>query len=236
MLAGNVTVTLVNGDLIIQGDHLDNSVQIEQVSPNAFKVSGRKAYYYDYVNSPNDRTLINGKPLALTVPGVVDDIQITMNGGADGVYLSGLNRPMVLPDDLRISTGTGNDSVQIMGVRNRDTDDVMTIDLGAGNDGLSLEGVTCRAALNVIGGDGNDRATLRRVNDTSPSLLGSRNSVTISLGAGNDTLRVSTLYAASITLEGGVGSDSYDTDMGRPSSRYRYAGFERVASTRDRFS
>ncbi len=82
LMAGNVTASLVDGDLVIKGDDYSNSVVVTQFDSKTFEVSGRAAGGSD--------TKINGKVGArVRVTGVIDDIRAQFYSGSDGINLFG---------------------------------------------------------------------------------------------------------------------------------------------------
>ena len=98
LLAGDCTVTVSGGDLIIRGDALANQIEIRQISAGNYEITGQ------------DGTLINGAPSFLAKR-VNDDFRIEMaQGGSDSVKLLGALR---VPDRLDVVMGDGN--LQILG-------------------------------------------------------------------------------------------------------------------------
>jgi hypothetical protein len=162
MLAGDVTVDLIRGDLIIRGDELDNSITIEPGAEEG-----------QYVVTGNDTTVHGGdEPIV-----VEDDVLIFMGDGADVVVLdgSGGDSGLVVPDDLRIITGAGDDEVLLQDVtvgddlliltsRGGDTvtltdatvgDDAI-ISTSADNDVVLIENSTIEDDLRIGTGTGDD--------------------------------------------------------------------------------
>lgn len=224
MMAGNVTAWVARGTLYIRGDDASNGVIVRQVSSTTFTVTGTGGNGLLW-----DSTRINGGTRTQTFTNVTDDLDINMNNGNDFVEVSGSSRaaPMVLPDDLRVTGGRGNDGLRIEFVRNRDWNDRMTVDMGDGSDWATLRYVTSRDYMNIYMGSGND--TVRVEQQSGFGNTG--NSMLVSLGTGDDTMRISgSFWVATITMDGESGNDTIYTDR-NPSSWFRYSRFERVIST-----
>lgn len=101
LMAGNVTASLVGGVLSVQGDALGNSVQVQEVQPNQFRV----------VSIDNGATTVNGTTL-VDLYGTVNRVEINMGGGDDFVRV--FNFPSITR--LDVHTGEGNDLVKLQGV------------------------------------------------------------------------------------------------------------------------
>ena len=97
LLAGDVAVEVVDGDLVVTGDDLDNEITIEQTGSGEYEVTGL------------DGTTVNGET-DFVAEGVDDDFRISMGGGGDSVSVIG---ETTVPDDLEIETGAGDDDVEI---------------------------------------------------------------------------------------------------------------------------
>lgn len=226
MMAGNVSAWVSGGTLYIRGDDASNGVIVRQVSSTTYTVAGTSGVNLDHLW---DSTRVNGSGRAQTFSGVYDDIDVSMNNGNDRIEFRGTSRssPMVLADDLRVTGGRGSDSVYMENVRNRDSNDRMVVDMGQDNDSVAMYYVTSRDYLNIFTGDGNDS-----VNFVGVSGFGDRgNSVLVSLGTGNDTMKISgSFWVSTITMDGASGTDKIYTDR-TPTSRFRYSRFEQVIST-----
>ena len=109
LLAGNVTVQVSGGDLVVNGDSQDNRIQIVQVMQNGQPVAGKF-----YVTGQNG-TKINGQTAGREFSNVTDDMTIKLKGGHDRVTLgSGTSIiDFVVPDDLDIDMGEGTDKVTL---------------------------------------------------------------------------------------------------------------------------
>src|SRR5262245_47534482 len=78
--AGNVSVRVSGGDLIIRGDNLSNSITITPAAnPQQFKITGNV--------SAGGPTTINNGQTSLIVNGVRDDWDIRLGQGSDALAL-----------------------------------------------------------------------------------------------------------------------------------------------------
>ncbi|MGE3821022.1 MAG: hypothetical protein AB7I30_16540, partial [Isosphaeraceae bacterium] len=129
LLSGNVTASVVDGDLVITGDSASNWIQVRQVSEKKFKITGIS-------------TTINGRSSQTFT--VADDIRMNMKGGDDTVDVRGsgssaapgASRYLKIFGDLDINTGSGHDTVIVKDVLV--TDDVV-IETGRGRDSVLLQ-------------------------------------------------------------------------------------------------
>lgn len=224
MMAGNVSAWVSQGTLYIRGDDASNGVIVRQVSSTTYTVTGTSGNYLLW-----DSTRVNGSGSAQTFSGVYDDIDVSLNDGNDRIEFRGTSRssPIMLTDDLRITGGRGSDALYMENVRNRDPNDRMVVDMGQDNDSVAMYYVTSRDYLNIFTGDGNDS-----VNFVGQSGFGDTgNSVLVSLGTGNDTMKISgSFWVSTITMDGESGTDKIYTDR-TPTSRFRYSRFEQVIWT-----
>src|SRR5262245_43598107 len=96
LLAGNVTASVVNGNLVVSGDSASNDVVIAQ-TPSGIVVLGQPG------------TTINGGA-SFTAVGVTGDVRVTLGGGNDT-----LQAAVAVPRDLTIDLGSGDDAVTFGG-------------------------------------------------------------------------------------------------------------------------
>jgi hypothetical protein len=113
--AGNVEVREEDGVLIITGDASANNIIVQEGG----LVTGRAG------------TTVNG-----AVEGVIHDVVIKMEGGDDFVRVDAGPGTTVFRD-LKIEMGTGDDIIEILGVR---LTNETRIDTGDGNDLLFIDG------------------------------------------------------------------------------------------------
>jgi hypothetical protein len=122
LLAGNVTVAVTNGDLVITGDGSSNFVEISAtVNAGEYVVKGL------FLNAV---TKINQGTNAVTVSGVTDDFNINLNGGNDKIRIGSLAQVLKIPDDITMNTQVGNDTV----IMQRVTADSLFSNLGNATD------------------------------------------------------------------------------------------------------
>ena len=110
MLAGNVLVSVVDGDLQVAGDDKDNVLEFQQLSPsNPRALHGGVSFQI----SPDADTSINGNDpgVGIVVAGVTRDVAIDMGDGRDDLTVLGANGRQLR--DLLIDTGSGPDAVSI---------------------------------------------------------------------------------------------------------------------------
>ena len=98
MLAGNVGAQQLTGFLLITGDDASNAIQITQVDPTTFKVTGLG-------------TKVNGSNSPQIITGVTGGIGIQMLGGNDVVTLKNIST-----GSIEATLGTGNDTLVATGV------------------------------------------------------------------------------------------------------------------------
>ena len=90
MLAGNVLVSVVDGDLQVAGDDKDNVLEFQQLSPsNPRALHGGVSFQI----SPDADTSINGNDpgVGIVVAGVTRDIDVDMGEGGDELVVLGAN-------------------------------------------------------------------------------------------------------------------------------------------------
>src|SRR5262245_51994627 len=122
LAGGNVSVRVDRGgNLVIEGDDEDNQILISPVGIGVGTVLGLES------------TLVNGAESA-AFAGVDDDFQIRMRGGDDRVLVAD-GDGNVVPDDLEIDAGRGDDFVLVQGFFVRDD---LEIRGGSGNDVVEL--------------------------------------------------------------------------------------------------
>ena len=113
LLAGQVLVTVMNGDLVITGDTGDNSIEIAVQSPGQFQVSGRSG----------TEIVTSGDPHATTalVTGITRDVLIDLKDGNDTALLhpdpntpiTNAVVPQLSPRHVSVRVGRGANSVTI---------------------------------------------------------------------------------------------------------------------------
>jgi hypothetical protein len=122
---GNVQAQLDNGDLIISGDDRDNNIIVIQECCRTVIVKGRAD------------TTVNGSNSRFEAE-VIHDIIIRLNGGSDFVRAEVVPGVDGMMNDLRIHSGHGDDTVELLGVTvQNDT----VLDTGDGDDVIFIDGV-----------------------------------------------------------------------------------------------
>ncbi len=119
--AGNVQVSVENGNLIIRGDNHDNNIILTENG-----ITGRAG------------TTINGERHIFVPEGVTGNIDLNMRGGNDflRVELPGTN--FAVPHDLEINMGSGADIIELLQVK---VPEETRIDMGSGNDIIFIDSV-----------------------------------------------------------------------------------------------
>lgn len=164
MLAGNVTVSVSGGNLLVRGDNSSNQIAIVQVDTGAYAVVGLNG------------TKVNGSVDPVVKSGVKNNIDVDLKKGNDVVGIgndidalsqwaeaSGISLPEVdlpegapdtlkVPKHLNLKLGDGNDAAAVIakvGLR-------INADLGNGNDTLIIQDSKVGDDIIVRGGNGHD--------------------------------------------------------------------------------
>ena len=149
LAAGNVQAILENGDLIITGDDRDNNIIVIQECCSTVIVKGRAD------------TTVNGSDSRFDTQ-VTHDIIIRLNRGNDFVRVEVVPGVEGIMNDLKIHSGTGDDTAELLGTTVQDT---TVIETGDGNDVIFIDGVEepngyqrpdFRGRLSVDAGNGRD--------------------------------------------------------------------------------
>ncbi len=119
--AGNVQVSLENGNLLIQGDGHDNNIIVTENG-----IAGRAG------------TTVNGERHIFIPEGVTGNIEIKMKGGNDFVRMELPGTNFAVPHDLEIDMGSGADMIELLQVK---VPEETRIDTGSGNDIVFIDGV-----------------------------------------------------------------------------------------------
>jgi hypothetical protein len=209
-LAGDVTVAVINGDLVITGDAADNSLVVE------------RANYYNPLEDHQIRikgtelTNINGvTDQWIFFDGLTRDMQVNLGNGSDTIHIYGLDSgldgdELFIPRDLVVNMGNGDDHV-VLGVTpaeefyytgdpNPDPDfqplhqsplgvgrDI-TINLGSGADSVLFASTVVGDDLSISDSSGNTEIIEWTIaNWISPNVTTSiGDDVNITLGGGDD--------------------------------------------------
>ncbi|MBN1910986.1 MAG: hypothetical protein JW818_14670 [Pirellulales bacterium] len=184
----NVTVEVVNGNLVITGDEANNLVRVYRDENGNYVVDGRLMFHTCGTSSAQTRfltpNLINSQDEPVVFTGVTGDVIISTGDGDDEITVEGQ-----IDGNLIIDTGDGNDIVTLWNVS---TTGDLTVDTGSGDDRLTS------SALLPVGGI-----------DYVPPIEAYRRidgDVTIKIGDGDDQVSVSHMVHAGdlkILLDGG---------------------------------
>jgi hypothetical protein len=212
LLAGDVLVNVVGGNLRIEGDVEANKILI---------TSGAEAG--TFVVTGLDGTLLEGATDPITVTGI-RNISVDLGDGDDLVAVAGAT----VRGNVSIRTGVGDDRVAVgtdggaaelagalpadLSVEVRGSLNVST---GAGEDQVSIDDAVA-ALLNVSTGDDNDVVALgsdEPLGDLAARLV-ARHGAHVDLGAGNDQLSIDQVETRGLLLaHGGLGDDSIDASL-----------------------
>jgi len=224
LLAGDVTVSVLNGNLLIVGDSADNDITIEQgTTADSFIVTG--------IGTVGGDTNINGAPSTTgTFTGVTHNITVRMNGGDDTVSVLA---DTLTPGNLSISMGSGDNTVAIGAGATITNNLAITTD--GGDDTITVTDTTVNGSANIQTGGGDDDVTLtgltvgedtaagaasQNVFGTSPlgrflnalfqdNSSNSKPGLTVDTGFGDDTVTASELTVhGSASIETGFGDDT----------------------------
>jgi len=155
LLAGDVLVAVVDGDLVISGDELGNAIEIMPGDEaGEYVIIGRDTVSGDHLGP----TTINGDAQPLVVTGVTGDFTISMDcrpgtaemyGADDCVTLTGRSAgsdddsaadvPLVVPGDLIVDVHYGDNTVDLNSVN---VGGDATIKMGIGDDGVHMVDVS----------------------------------------------------------------------------------------------
>jgi hypothetical protein len=136
LMAGDVTVSVIAGDLTIIGDGAANGIIMFQMGDGQYRIAG-----VNQGGAPTRIRMGNSTASYQTVSGVTDDVVIDMQGGNDKVTIMhnpGYALYSTLPDDLTVRTGNGDDEVLLSLLQ---VGDDVLVDLGSNRDKLTLRDV-----------------------------------------------------------------------------------------------
>jgi hypothetical protein len=238
LLAGDVLVNVVRGNLVVQGDAVDNDITITAgAERGSFVVTGLNGTTVHQ----NGQTPAN----EVTVSGVRGDVRINLGEGNDSVSLVNAN----VRGDVIVRTGAGDDEISVdetsIGGRlaidaGADNDTVtlgsaanigalegalrvqkgIHVDLGSGNDMLTLDQAATRSSIGVHGGLGDDEISASVAKGNVLAVLGGEGMDTITLddvrarylgvlaGAGNDHVSIQDSVFTSLGVALGDGDDT----------------------------
>lgn len=232
MLAGDVMVSLVGGNLLVRGDDAANHVAISSgPTANSFIIRGLDgtAVKMGDTTAPETGLVVNN------VRGLVN---VNMNAGDDVVEVSNATFRL----GLSIETGAGNDTVLVgtaatttppttalaaAGDANVNARGALNVFTGIGNDTVRMASVGVGGFLNIATLSGDDTVQLGE-SSTAPALAASSLSsasvraglaIGVALGDGVDSAQFNNVAAGgAIVAGGGAGADTIGMNVVRATS------------------
>ena len=213
LLAGDVSVNVVDGNLMIEGDEFDNKIMI---------TAGTEADTLVITGLDGTNLLEEGQPAVseVTVAGV-HGATVELGEGDDLIAIVGAELRGKIAIDTgagedRVLVGTGGDAAELVGQLPEDlaveVRGSLRIDSGGDNDQISVDDAIVRGRLGINAGEGDDVVSLGAATDDDVSArLQSRGGVGVHLGDGDDELNVHQLSARGIVrVHGSMGDDTID--------------------------
>ena len=197
LLSGNVIAALIGGDLFLTGDEQNNDIELSVVDGDLVVVG--------------NETTINGSDQNF----VVAESSNTLNGRVNARMRAGddtivFSDGVVIGEGVRISTGSGDDSV---GVASQ-VDGTSRIRTEAGNDSVALNSATTRSTL-IFTGTGSDTVSL-----IDSEVQGD---LRLFLSSGNDNLVIENTTIERVTyVNSGSGADSIAVEDSQFSGRSKF--------------
>jgi hypothetical protein len=139
LMAGNVAVSVVGGDLRITGDDSANDIAVFQTMQQGHVIPG--SYYVSGLNG----TTINGNQGGFYFTGVNRDFNINMGQGDDHLamgFVSGFdpslsNANFIVPRNLSVTMGNGNNNLEVKGITVGNNTSILA---GSGNNTMDVRG------------------------------------------------------------------------------------------------
>jgi hypothetical protein len=208
MLAGNVTVSLVGGNLFVAGDDESNQIAVTAgTEAGSFNVKGLNGTTVTMAGSSTP-----APDTGLVVTGVRGHVSVRMADGDDAVEVSNAE----FRRGLLVETGAGNDTVNVHDVK---LGGFLNIVTGVDNDTVtvgtastpatalvsdSAANVRAALAIDIFLGDGVDSAQVNSA--AAPAIIAGG-------GKGADTVGIHSIRTASLVVGGGDGSDVDQVDV-----------------------
>lgn len=185
LLTGNVSVSIQNDNLVINGD----------ADSNEFELT---FFDGDVVVRPlGDTTVNEGSENFVAFPDtnvIPRNVQIRLAGGDDSVVVS---RDLIVTKQIRVQGGAGNDTFGAMGTTINGN---LRVILGSGVDGISVRDVEVGGDLVLQGNNGRDSVGVSNVSVGDEVLLRTH--------GGDDNIMVETLSTGgALTIDSGDGND-----------------------------
>jgi hypothetical protein len=212
LLAGDVVVTVDGGNLMVQGDELDNKILI---------TAGADAGSFVVTGLDGTNIILNGDPPVSEVTVAdVRNARIRMGDGNDLVAVAGASLRYVSigtgAGDDRVLVGTDGGAPELVGELPTDLSVAarsLRVFTDGDNDEVAVDDTSVRHQLAIQTGDGDDTASLgstAAVNQ-SGARLGVRGGVHVGLGDGNDELNMDQVRVrGGIVVHAGDGDDTVD--------------------------
>ncbi len=145
LLAGLVTVQVLNGDLIIRGDDRSNGLTIEQLG-QTFDPAGGLAPGNSFRITPDKTTTISYQGVrsreAIIVADVDRDGRADLAGGDDDLAILGASSPLPAFSSLSVNTGGGADRLRMA---NLSLAENLIVESPNGVDQIAIESTSARA-------------------------------------------------------------------------------------------
>ena len=207
LLAGNILIETSDGNLVITGDALPNSITITQTGLGQFAVTGNDGEQF---RTPGG----NFQKSPVTVANVRGGLLVSLGSGDDSVNIQGISSSCPIGEFLTVMTGPGQDRVEIRKAQTGDPRYPPQIK-------IPVELKRQRAAIG--------EAAFWNATATG--------SLTIDTGAGDKASDGDTVTIHSVTIQGptmietGAGDDqiSLDDFRGRQAGVYTSSGADHVA-------
>ena len=213
LLAGDVVVSVVRGELMLQGDTLDNKVVIVAgAEANSFVIKG--------LDGTTVRKQDDPAATEVTVAGV-KSIRADLGEGNDLIALLGGD----IRGNVSIRTGAGGDRVLIGTIDNApelagtlpagvNVGGSVLIGTDGGADQVAIDVAEIQGAISVNTGDENDVVSVGSTLETdAPARVQARAGIYMGLGAGDDSLSMNQVSArGAIAANGGSGDNTINVN------------------------
>ncbi len=213
LLAGDVTVAVVQGELLIDGDDLGNQIAVSSGEhPGEYLIRGLDGTVVHLADDaqPGETSPAEGDSPenGILVAGVRRGIHISMYGGDDAVEISDAR----VRGNVVIQTGEGADHVSV-GLPPASIPEPLSEETASGEADNLVHGVRIGGSLLIRTGEGEDEVRLggrpqeqtEETQDRSTLRVGRR--VGVKLGEGEDHLVIDAVHTAMIGIAMGDGDD-----------------------------
>jgi hypothetical protein len=190
MLAGDVAVSVVQGNLKIEGDIQANEIAVTDLGGGQVEVAGQNG------------TTINGQAGPLTFASVLRSVKIELKEGDDVVRFTGNNQNSL--KGVAIETGAGADTVSVDDVFAR----YLKVETGSDNDIVNVLDASAKE-VKIETGRGNDTVNLGNTSLQSDATV-QAHELKIETGGGNDIVQIqdAVLQTHEAKIETGSGDDT----------------------------